>query len=47
MYLKSLLKMMMEVFKKDINSSLNEIQEITGKQLDALREETQNSFKEL
>jgi hypothetical protein len=33
--------------KKDINNSLKEIQESTGKQLEALNEETQKSFKEL
>jgi hypothetical protein len=33
--LKSLLMTMMEDFKKDINSSLKEIQENTGKQLEA------------
>jgi hypothetical protein len=40
MDLKSLLIMMMEDFKK-------EIQESTGKQLEALKEETQKSLKEL
>ena len=46
--LKSLLMMMMiEDIKKDINSSLKEIQENTGKQLEALKEETQKSLKEL
>jgi DNA anti-recombination protein RmuC len=44
---KSLLMMMMEDFKKDINNSLKEIQENTGKQVEALKEETQKSFKEL
>jgi hypothetical protein len=34
-------------FKKDINNSLKEIQENTGKQLEALKGETQKSFKEL
>jgi hypothetical protein len=33
MNLKSLLMMMMEDFKKDINNSLKEIQEDTGKQM--------------
>ena len=33
--LKSLLMMMIEDFKKDINNSLKEIQENTGKQLEA------------
>ena len=40
MDLKSLLMMMMEDFKK-------EIQENTGKQLEAFKEETQNSLREL
>jgi DNA repair exonuclease SbcCD ATPase subunit len=35
-----------ENFKKDINNSLKEIQN-TGKQLEALKEETQKSLKEL
>ena len=39
--------MMMEDFKKEINNSLKEIQENTGKQLEALKEEIQKSFKEL
>ena len=39
--------MMIENFKKDINNSLKEIQEITGKQLKALKEETRKSLKEL
>jgi hypothetical protein len=39
-YLKSLLMMMMEDFKK-------EIQENTGKQLEAFKEETQKSLREL
>jgi hypothetical protein len=39
--------MMIEDFKKDINNSLKEIQEYTGKQEEALKEETQNSLKEL
>ena len=39
MDLKSLLMMMMEDYKKDINVSLKEIQEKTGKQLEALKEE--------
>jgi 50S ribosomal subunit-associated GTPase HflX len=45
--LKSLFKMMIEGFKKDINNSLREIQENTGKQLEAVKEETQKSHKEL
>ena len=47
MDLKSLLMMMMEDSKKDINNSLKEIQENTGKQLEALKGETQKSCKEL
>jgi hypothetical protein len=40
--LKSHLMMMIEDFKKDINNSLKKkIQEITGKQVEALKEETQ------
>jgi hypothetical protein len=38
--LKSHLMMMIEDFKKDINNSLKEIQENTGKQIEALKEET-------
>ena len=38
--LKSHLMMMIEVFKKDVNNSLKEIQENTGKQLEVLKEET-------
>jgi chromosome segregation ATPase len=45
--LKSLLMMMIEHFKKGINNSLKEIQENTGKQLEALKEERQKSLKEL
>jgi hypothetical protein len=33
--------MLIEDFKKDINNSLKEIQENTGKQVEALKEETQ------
>ena len=36
-----------EDFKKDIDNSLKEIQENMGKQLEALKEETQKSLKEL
>ena len=36
---------MIEDFKEDINNSLKEIQENTGKQVEALKEETQKSFK--
>ena len=32
--------MMLEDFKKDIHNSLKEMQESTGKQLEALKEET-------
>ena len=39
--------MLVEDFKKDINNSLKEIQENTGKKLEALKEETQKSLKEL
>ena len=39
--------MMIEEYKKDINNSLKEIQENTGKQLETLKEESQKSFKEL
>jgi hypothetical protein len=45
--LKSLLIIMIEDFKKDINNSLKEIQENTGKQVEPLKEETQKSLKEL
>ena len=47
MDLKSLLMMMMEDFKKEINNSLKEIQENIGKHLEALKEETQKTLKEL
>ena len=46
-FLKSLPMMMIEDFKKDINNSLKEIQENTGKQVEVLQEETQKSLKEL
>jgi FtsZ-binding cell division protein ZapB len=42
----SLFMMMIENIK-DINNSLKEIQENTGKQLETLKEETQKSLKEL
>jgi hypothetical protein len=45
--LKSLLMMMVEDYKKDINNSIKEIQENTGKQVESLKEETQKSLKEL
>jgi hypothetical protein len=38
---------MIEDFKKDINYTLKEIQENTGKPLEAHKEETQKSLKEL
>jgi hypothetical protein len=40
---KSLLMMMIEDFKKDINNSLKEIQENKGKQLEALKKETKKN----
>ena len=39
--------MMIGNFKKNINNSLKEIQENTGKQLEAFKEETQKSLREL
>jgi hypothetical protein len=45
--LNSLLMMMIEDIKKDINNSLKEIQENTCKQLEALKEQTQESLEEL
>ena len=42
--LKSHLMIMIEDFKKDINSSIKEIQN-TSKQVEALKEETQKSLK--
>jgi hypothetical protein len=38
---------MIEDFNKDIDNSLKEIQEKTGKQRETLKEETQKSLKEL
>ena len=38
---------MIEDCKKDINNSLKEIKENTGKQVEAQKEETQKSLKEL
>jgi hypothetical protein len=38
---------LIEDFKKDINNSLKEIQENTGKQIEVLKEETLKSLKEL
>ena len=37
--------MMIEVFKKDKNNSLKEIQDNMGKQVEALKEETQKNLK--
>jgi hypothetical protein len=45
MDLKTLLMMMMENFKKNINNSLKELLENTGKQVEALKEKTQKSLK--
>jgi hypothetical protein len=45
--LKSVLMTIIEDFKKYINNSLKEIQEDTGKHVEALKEETQKSLKEL
>lgn len=42
--LKSHLMMMIEDFKKDINDSLKEIWDNTGKQVEAIKEETQKSL---
>jgi hypothetical protein len=39
--------MMMEDYRKDKHNSLKEIGENTGKQIEALKEETQKSLKEL
>ena len=47
MDLKSLLMMIVGDFKKEISNPFKEIQENTGKQLEALKEETQKSVKEL
>jgi hypothetical protein len=44
MDIKSLLMKMMEDYKKDINNSLKEIEENTGKQVEALKEEPQKSL---
>jgi hypothetical protein len=41
--IKSYLRMLVEDFKKGINSSLKGIQENTSKQIKAFKEETQNS----
>jgi predicted HicB family RNase H-like nuclease len=39
--------MLIEIFKKEINSSLKEIQENTAKKVEHLKQETQKSLKEL
>jgi len=39
--------MMIQDFKKDINNSFKEIQDNTGKQVEALKKETQKSLQEL
>ena len=45
MDLKSLIIMMIEDIKKDINNFLKEIQENTGNQVEVLKEETQKYLK--
>jgi hypothetical protein len=45
--LKSYIMVLVENFKKSINNSLKEIQQNTAKQVEALKEETQKSLKEL
>jgi hypothetical protein len=45
--LKSHLMMVIEDFQKDINNSLKEIRENTDKQVEDLKEKTQNILKEL
>ena len=45
--LKSYLMMLVEDFKKGINNSLKEIQENTAKEVEAIKEESQKSLKEL
>jgi hypothetical protein len=44
---KSLLMMIMEDVKEEINNSFKDIQENTGKLLEALKEQTQKSLKDL
>jgi hypothetical protein len=39
--------MIIEDYNKDINNSLKETQENSGKQVETLKEETQKSLKEL
>jgi hypothetical protein len=41
---KSLFMMMIDNFKKDLNNSLKEIKDNTGKQVEALKEEKQKSL---
>jgi len=43
--LKSYLMTMIENFKVDINNSIKEIQDNTGKQVEVLKDETQNTLK--
>ena len=43
--LKSFLMMMIEEFKKEINNSFKEIQENTGKQLEALKKKHKHPLK--
>jgi hypothetical protein len=45
--IKSHLSMMVEDFKKDMDNSLREIQENTGKQVESLKEETHKSFTDI
>jgi hypothetical protein len=45
--LKSYLMMLIEDFRKDIKNSLKEVQENTRKPVEARKEETQKSLKEL
>jgi len=45
--LKSHFMILIEDYKKDINNFLKEIQDNTGKQIEALKEETQKFLKEL
>jgi site-specific DNA-adenine methylase len=45
--IKTFLMTMIDDFKKDINDFFKEIKENTGKQIEALKQETQKSLKEL
>lgn len=45
--LKCHLMKIIETFKEDIHNSLKEIQETTGKQVEALNKETNKSLKEI